>query len=155
MNKHGRSIDETAAAVRAIPVIHVHGSLGALDWQNPILGRPYSSSLTGRLEDTVGKAADSIKIIHESSKNKEFQQAREAIAEAVRVVFLGFGYHETNLTRLFGGVKAPAYLQGSCFGMSTLQKENVATILSRLGHNPFDAGHGSHSTLQFLRERVF
>lgn len=75
-------------------VVHVHGSLGPLNWQLRPVGLasvPYDS---GTKPDVVKLAAENIKIIHESiADTPEFLRARKLILRATQVFFLGFGYH--------------------------------------------------------------
>ncbi len=91
-------------------IIHVHGSLG------PFLGegdnvRPYKSiNVVEAYEDSVIRekvihqlvtSSKNIKIISEGhSSSDEFRLAKDILIKADRVIFLGFGYHQTNLKRL-------------------------------------------------------
>ena len=114
---------ECVEKLASIPIIHVHGKLGSLPWEENVRKETAGSSnppkksvpfdsfhnpdLTSH-EDYewyrkiwIKLARDNIKIIHESSdEGTEFDQARQLLAGAERIYFLGFGYHETNLRRL-------------------------------------------------------
>jgi hypothetical protein len=72
---------------------------------------------------TVKIAADSLRIISEENHQAEtLQQARAVIADARHVLFLGFGYHQENLSRLGFPINAPKMtVHGSCYGMTTTE----------------------------------
>jgi len=83
--------------VNSIPVIHVHGQLGAplfLDSK----GRGYENTLNYGVLETYSK---SINIIHEDlSETASFQEARKVISQSEILIFIGFGYHQKNIERL-------------------------------------------------------
>jgi hypothetical protein len=91
--------EECAAALKAIPIIHLHGSLGDLPWQ-AANGRPYSSELS---KQAIQARIDGIKIIHEDitdGRDLDFEYAKKLMQDADRIVFLGFGFNQTNAERL-------------------------------------------------------
>jgi hypothetical protein len=97
---HGKSDKECTEKLNAIPIIHVHGKLGKLEWQedDPAPLIRYGSSIA---PDIVHFAAESIQIIHEDVlETDEFKQVHELISSAVKIYFLGFGYGAKNLERL-------------------------------------------------------
>jgi len=99
-NSYGKSDKECADKLNAIPIVHVHGSLGSLPWQQgssgPQLG--YGAKIGG---DHVYLAAENIKIIPEDViDTPEYEKARTLIHRAQVVYFLGFGYGAKNLERL-------------------------------------------------------
>lgn len=85
------------AELQNIPIIHVHGKLGAF----PEV--PYQSTDD---VNTIYSVSKSINIIHEIQDtdadfcSAEFEMANAAITKASRVVFLGFGFHQDNVRRL-------------------------------------------------------
>ncbi len=85
---------------RHLPILHVHGLLGYLEHQTDREPRrPYKPT------DSPEEILASSKCIQfpvelESQHSEEMADARRAIQEARRVVFLGFGYDTTNLRRL-------------------------------------------------------
>lgn len=94
---YGKSDEECAVVISKIPIIHLHGRLGYLPWQNKN-GRHYKKD--NSKEDII-KSADEIKIIHEDiDRDSEFLEARERMKEAERIYILGFGYNEINVQRL-------------------------------------------------------
>jgi hypothetical protein len=91
--------EEVATVISGIPIIHVYGWLGPLDWQANY-GRSYGSHST---LDTIhlANAAEGITILHQGKDDSaEFQQVRELCAKANSIFTLGFGYHPDNMRRL-------------------------------------------------------
>jgi hypothetical protein len=54
----------------------------------------------------------------------EFSQAHKMIADADRIMFLGFGYHPTNIVRLkiADNLKPNADLWGTAYGLTPSEK---------------------------------
>lgn len=106
-NTYSKSENEIAEQLSEIHIIHVHGSLGKLKWQEA-KGIPYGTldeyTPLNRLKFNTKLALDAsrqIKIITENRSNfEEFQSAFKLLSEAERIYFLGFGYHPTNIERL-------------------------------------------------------
>jgi hypothetical protein len=81
-------------------ILHVHGRLGYLDTDKPNgFKRTYETTAS---PEQILQSSEGIKVISElkSDYGKEMQIAQAAIAKAKKVIFLGFGYDETNLDRL-------------------------------------------------------
>jgi len=112
-SSYNMSSNEAASQISQLRLIHLHGQLGFLPWQNhPEAIVPYGSSS----ESDVWHAADQIRVISEADSEKDTRllEAQRLLSEAERVIFLGFGYHATNLTRLNVGT-----LKGKTYGSST------------------------------------
>jgi hypothetical protein len=127
-HRYGKSDEECAAVLRKIRIVHVHGSLGPLPWQESV-GRSYGP----RPEDwEVGTAASRIKIVCEGAEgDPEFNEARKLIREAQRIYFLGFGYNKDNVERLhLGECKEAARIYGSAFKFSDREQEDVCALLN-------------------------
>jgi hypothetical protein len=91
------SPDNALVELEKIPIIHVHGELGAF----PRV--PYEQTAD---VDALHSTAASINIIHEITDapsgfcSPEFEMANAAINDADKVAFLGFGFHTDNIRRL-------------------------------------------------------
>jgi hypothetical protein len=97
--RYRKDPDVCAKVMARIPIVHLHGSLGSLPWQDPN-GRAYDSAVTAQALST---AVTGIKIIHEDltgDRDADFQKAKRLIAEAEQIFFLGFGFDATNTNRL-------------------------------------------------------
>jgi hypothetical protein len=102
---YNKSDAEIAEALQSTPIIHLHGSLGPLPWQEPGGIDYYPLFRRGNDPHETGKrikvASENIVIVSEAQpKSKEFELANQRIKEAERVYFLGFGYYRVNLERL-------------------------------------------------------
>ncbi len=97
---------ECADQLSQIPIIHVHGSLGNLQWQD-MDGVPYgtirkSTSLNRfKFNTKLGvAAAEQIRVYAENQSAEEFQKAFQLLSQAENIYFLGFSYHQSNMARL-------------------------------------------------------
>jgi hypothetical protein len=113
-----RSFDrsETTARniVESIPILHLHGQLGAIGVE---LGcRPYDVDCS---PERIEIAAAGIRIVSEASPDtEEFHLARAALKNAERIYILGFGYNQVNLERLQrGSFPQGKFFVGTCYGM--------------------------------------
>ncbi len=92
---HDHEEEEVLALTKSIPVIHAHGSLGGLD---EVPFHKSSGELSLQHITTAGK---NIQIISDKLENSPtFQLARKTVAEAERLIFLGFAYHPTTMKGL-------------------------------------------------------
>jgi hypothetical protein len=116
-----------SAALRKLgrlPILHVHGMLGAYP------DVPYQAKRT-TVELLLGAAG--ISMVHDKhlDEAEAFVQARELIEKASSVVFLGFGYDDRSLRRL--GVldnNGSTFFLGTAKGLSPEQKEKVKTMFN-------------------------
>ena len=110
--RSNKSENECATILEAIPIIHVHGRLGALPWQEKS-GRLYSSVCFRNVKEVSEQIKVITKDIYPSS---EFEDAYDYyLSLAERIIFLGFGYHEANLRRLRIGELKPETMIGTCY----------------------------------------
>jgi hypothetical protein len=100
-SKSNFNLDEKNAyqAWSRIEILHVYGSLGKLDSENPLTFRPYTPEITGQ---SLQIAANGIKVIPESREedDRDFLLAQDWFAWAEEIVFLGFGFDSLNVKRL-------------------------------------------------------
>jgi hypothetical protein len=133
-NSFNKTDEECRALMLAsIPVVHLHGQLGFLPWQAKG-GRGFKPHLD---KDSLQQGSDGIKIIHEDirdGRDKEFLRAKELLAEATSVLFMGFGYNKTNIDRLGIRDLDKGKAIGTCLKMSDREKHYVATVCNgRIG----------------------
>jgi hypothetical protein len=152
INSYGKKEAEVAEILNQIPIIHVHGRLGNLPWQDPN-GRPYSGTVIidyqkkhpgyERILSYIKDAAQGIKIISEiSDVETNFAPVVIPLQEAERIIFLGFGYNRVNLDRLFFNYNIGRHSKfyGTCVGLSGLEQSMV--------NNSFSNKVGTGLTLQ-------
>ena len=83
--------------MKKIPIIHVHGKLGPLPWEDK-KGRAYFPTDN---PPAIKFASEQIIVISErTAESKEFDEAFELMSSATKIFFIGFGYHPVNLQRL-------------------------------------------------------
>jgi hypothetical protein len=150
-NTHNKPSDEAAAQLAHIPIVHVYGQLGRLEWQPNnanCLPRPYTNDLD---IDSISRAAGGIKIIAEHrDKNPEFLVAHDLMMKADRILFIGFGYDKMNITRLSvpwddtSDFRLGQRLVGTSFGLTGVERKRIMQRCHGLDLLEFDA-------LQFLR----
>ena len=100
-NTLGLSIEESSKVVMQIPIVHLHGRLGYLPWQNDGRdGREYRAEVDIR---SVELCVRHIHVYHEEpddKRNEEFAKAHSLMSEATNTFFLGFGFGAKNVERL-------------------------------------------------------
>lgn len=115
-NTYNRPPDEVKEVLESMPIVHLHGRLGALPWQDGP-SRPFDTQMN---RDGLRIAADNIKIIHEDIKDgrdKDFARAKRLLMEADQIILMGFGYNSTNVERLGIGELPNGKMIGSCVGL--------------------------------------
>jgi len=146
-HSHKKPLRECREQLLGIPIIHVYGKLGDLDWEDPP-GRPYVPDLRW---PTVSAAAQSIRIVHEvGMESEQFSDARTYLDQAERILFLGFGYSPVNLGRLkIDFRRTGRTLAGTAFQLRAAEVERIKGLCPGT-----KLGRSSWGVLEFLRERV-
>jgi hypothetical protein len=152
---------ECATALQAVEIVHVHGDLGNLPWQEERTGehrtREYTPEFT---PEAVRAAARGIRIVHEVKPNDEpFGRAHDLIAQAERLCFLGFGYHQDNVNRLgLGRLPRNAKVFRPTFGMGEAEHQQAVSRVDKAarGHTFWPGDDPMRTTeggiLEFLRD---
>jgi len=134
-------------AIKSIPIIHVHGQIGELPWlSSQGLGRPYGEN------DLLRTAASGIKVI-DDVKIDNFAPAWKEIEKSQRIIFLGFGYNETNIKHLMQNFheQRGRLLRGTCFGMTGQEMDDVKGIFTPIA---IELGNPSYKIFDFLMNEV-
>jgi len=149
-NAYNIGTDEAARYLRdGIKIIHVHGKLGELPYAGGAVTRSYQPGDPSNLKDAAVGAAKTIKIVHEGTRDDaEFVQARQLLAQAEIVCFLGFGFLKANVERLeITNLSSGVAIFGTCYGlMQGEQSLANGLVASRMRFG--DPGQG---VLAFLR----
>jgi hypothetical protein len=128
-NAYGVTQATAGKVVAKVPIIHVYGSLGFL----PSIqdgGREYIANASA---DNLRLAASGILILHENhpSSAPALQKAKELMAVAESIYFLGFGYHRTNLQRLdVRSIRHHIDIHGTTSGFSDAEIEDIRARFS-------------------------
>lgn len=141
-NSYGLSDSEAVELLRSIPIIHVHGQLGALAFEAG--GRQYAAPFSN---DEIRLTAEGIRIAHETAKDDEqFQEAREFLAGARKVCLLGFGYHPANIARLrLEKLTSNPMVIACTYGLTEQEQQRVFATIQGV------SSHGGEEALMFLR----
>ena len=84
---------------RTIPIVHMHGALGALSWLEESPGsRSYGSQNPSF--DEVQACAKQIQLVSDDMNPETIERAKALLAAADTVCFLGFSFHPLNLRKL-------------------------------------------------------
>lgn len=134
-NSYNKTDEECGEKLRKMEIIHVHGSLGPLDWQSRFTDLPSVPFDSGLDPEIIRLAAKNIMIIPESDiDTPEFTKARNILLNSTQVLFLGFGYHPTNLKRLRIETLKTKHLnvKGTSVGLSHARREKFFRLLPQL-----------------------
>jgi len=109
-------------------ILHPYGSLGALPIQGTAGGVPF-----GDPDETADpyEMAQRIRLYTEQVKDHDkIDEIKQTVAQADRLVFLGFGYHQQNLNLIAPtGTKATREILGTAFGISA---DDIAVLQDAL-----------------------
>jgi hypothetical protein len=94
--RHRIDGNQARERLAALPIVHVHGHLGAVEFIHG-KGRPYGRT-KGAIE--LNDAAKRIATVHDEPAIKLWERAHEMLGKANHLLFLGFGFGEENLARL-------------------------------------------------------
>lgn len=131
------SEEQAADELRHVPIIHVHGSLGAFPrfpYNQNVGLSPNDEDVTECLE-----RSESVKIIHELDDacegfcSDEFRKAHELIKSAEKVYFMGFGFHEDNVRRLKVDWPDVPEVRSTFQGMNSVTHSRLVDRLAHLG----------------------
>jgi hypothetical protein len=117
--------NECAEKLKGIPIIHVHGRLGALPWQEES-GRSYYKGIN---YDDVESVSKQIKVIteQENDTSPEFDEAFKILSSSKFICFLGFGYNSTNLRRLrIQSLLPKKIVFGTSFGFGLSERKDIS-----------------------------
>lgn len=144
--------DEVAKALSHVPIIHVHGQMGLLPWQEDRFGiksrRDYGTAMS---PEAVRAAADGIRIVHEVKDLAPFDLAFQRLARAERIVFLGFGYYGKNLDRLRFKDVLSLGKDGKVFGtFYEMTNAQIGHVRKEFFNNTITPGGNGEDVLTFL-----
>jgi len=162
------------------PIVHIHGKLGPLTWQEPFtfmweddstpsLYVPYDLmnkteikemeffNLAEKKKYAFEVAIKNITVIHESDEETpELITAREWLSDSERIIFLGFGFHQTNLSRLKINTLTPRQkeISGTIWGLSRERKQHINQLVNKVGKNPLQHSLYGNDVYTFLHDKI-
>ena len=149
-HSYNKTEEQCAEKLRDIPIIHVHGQLSYLPWQDAA-ARKYG--LSG--PEHIRAAAAQIRIISESidiPKDETFNQARYYLQEADRVFFLGFAYHRPNVERLYIRSSKQKSFHGTGYHIEQGERDTIHAMFTKYSCN-ITLRPISDTVLDFLRRQ--
>lgn len=143
--KYGKTITECAEVLKHIKIIHVYGSLGELpELVATNMAVPYDITQASFEERFwhYKTAANSLRIIPEERGNEvvpaDLSDAHAKLKMADRIYFLGFGFLEDNMNKIFTNAdsmgkynllkEVGSKCYGTALGLSPHLKKRLATI---------------------------
>ena len=149
-HSHGKTFDECAdLLVNHVPIVHVYGQLSEHRYPHPE-ARQYSPDREPF--EAVASAAHGIKILNETEP--KFDEAHRLLADAGRICFLGFGYHELNIKRLAIDTTSVGskYIYGTCRDLIGKELETAKmTVQQAIGSALELEGNDNLETLRYYR----
>lgn len=122
---YAKSETECAYRLNKIPIIHVHGSLGVLPWQEGAMPRAYQPRID-LIQTQIKTVSEQIVVISEKEDTSPiFDEVFKIMLAAKRIYFLGFGYHDTNLRRLRINLVKNNELVGTAYGLGQAEAEAI------------------------------
>lgn len=140
--------EEMKAVMALVKIHHLHGSLGPYEpWvskENPPILGPLDPP-------TVAATAPDLQLFHETDTEERVSAAKRELDDCERLVFLGFGYSELNIRKLFGSVsdlsaRRIKTICGSITGLKGGEEKQVKMLVPGI-----DTGIPTHLCLDFLR----
>lgn len=117
---HGFTPEDCYETMKNIPIIHVYGTIGEIPW------------IKRSRKPTLIEASDAIYTIHELNTDRNLSTRKsidKLIADARRIYFLGFGYHEANLQILraneWNRLGRPKLIMGNAYNLPDKKRVEV------------------------------
>jgi hypothetical protein len=147
-NSYGRSTEEVAEAMKTIPVVHLHGRLGYLPWEDKN-GRAYGDkTIDNRIVELCVKE---MRVVHEDITDRDaiFTEAKRLLKKAKRVYLMGFGFGNKNVERIDLPSLTPEVFYGTAYGMTQAETVSSAKLCGRRV-----SLYNSYPCLELLREQA-
>lgn len=129
-NSFGKSNEETAAIANKIKVVHLHGRLGHLPWQQGKNAIAFGDNQIDLRKMQI--VTSEIKVVHEDHKldgrDADFDLAHMMLVTAQRVYLLGFGFGARNVQRIKLDVLAPRAFDGTAYGLTDRELKDCRAL---------------------------
>jgi len=148
LNGYGRSAEERKEVLKRVDIIHLHGRLGYLPWQEGQNRVPFGEMpITPQILDMCQRE---IRVVHENIEDRdvEFGAARKLLREAKRIYFMGFGYAQQNIERLNLAEAKPDICEGTGLDLAPKERDSIGRRTGII------KAVQSMDCLTFLHERV-
>jgi hypothetical protein len=129
-NSFGRSEQETAAIVKKFNVVHLHGRLGHLPWQEGKTPIEFGDNQIDVRKMKI--VSNEIKVIHEDhnldGRDADFRLAEVILANARRVYLMGFGFGARNVQRLKLETITPLLFEGTAYKLTDRERSDCRAL---------------------------
>ena len=119
---------ECRTLMKSIPIIHMHGDLGALPWQLKG-GIEYSPQIT---EKKIASALSNIQLISESTSQALIDMVKKKLLSSRKVFFMGLAYHPDYMDNLEIGKIQQTALRGTLINMLSAEEASVREKYHRM-----------------------
>jgi len=111
--------------LKQLPIIHVYGKIGSLPWQKEEVPVEYGTNEVD--PDIFYKLSSNIQIMMEEMEPEKIDTINKLISNALRIFFLGIGYHQENM-KILSLEKNLTFVDsvyGTGFGLSQNKREKL------------------------------
>jgi hypothetical protein len=110
--------------LKGIKIVHVYGQIAPLEWQSLADYLPYAPKIA---ESLLQRQVANIKTIYEQKESPELNEARELLAQAEQIFFLGFGYAPENMEviGLPGVIPQFCHVYGTAYGLEIKEINDI------------------------------
>jgi hypothetical protein len=152
-SRFGIEREQAESIMQSLVVHRPYGVAGSLPWQQ----RAGYSVVFGEGDSRdIGRVATQIRTFTERiDQNEELQSMKLAIANADRIVFLGFGFHRQNLQLLKQRVQDHTEIFATTLGISEPDKavieEEIGTAFQFFGNGQYRVNFADSTCFDFFR----
>ena len=129
-NYYNVSADDAGHLVSSIKIYHPYGTIGSLPWSDDQVKVEFGAEpIVGQL----GDLANQIKTFTEGTdpRSSDVVAIRNDVAQADRLIFLGFAYHQQNINLLKCEEKFGSNPTAKCWGTAHGISENDLPVIKR------------------------
>lgn len=146
-NYYGLSPAEIREVMPLLPIFRPYGKAGTLPWEGKEGPVPFGHCSAHDIEVAAGQ----ILTFTEQVENQNLVSGiKNAIKEADRIVFIGFGYHRQNLAMLSSPSGQHVEIRGTSFGMSDSDTISVSNELEDIFGLEDKLTYNGHSYARLL-----
>ncbi len=142
---YGKSDEECADKIKKISIVHPHGKLGSLPWEDGEK-RKYKPVLALEKIKTISEQI--IVVSEDCSSSDEFKECYKLLQSAEHIFFLGFGYNDMNLKRLKISDFTSKTPKGTSYGMGFA---DIRRVKRKYGINLY---HREFKIIDILKDEV-
>jgi hypothetical protein len=126
---YGLPVDEIREVMANLPIYRPYGVAGRLPWQRGEAPSVHFGACSpGQLAQVVQQVRTFTERVEEGA---ELQQMRQAVAEADRIVFLGFAFHRQNVELIANAVQDHTEIVATAYAISASDKSVIHQELER------------------------